>query len=137
MSDPSEKAGHRSLDDWLSDVQSSIRLIEKNTAGKTIEEFTSDIVLRDHVERRLTNIGEACKYIDRYFPDFQRTAPQIPWKDFARTRDKVNHGYFTLSPQRILVMAQQQIPIIRAEMDKLMNARAAARAMAAQQQLGR
>lgn len=63
MNRPGDKAKHRSLDEWLGDMHRDASAIVRNTANVTKEEFLANEVLQDHVVRRLTNIGEASKYV--------------------------------------------------------------------------
>ena len=51
----------------------------------------SDGLVYDAVRVRLIEVGEAVKSID---PDVLAHAPDIPWREIARMRDRLTHRYF-------------------------------------------
>lgn len=129
MNRPGDKAKHRSLDEWLGDMHRDASAIVRNTANVTKEEFLANEVLQDHVVRRLTNIGEASKYVGQFFPEFRDGMTVIPWSKLARTRDVLNHAYFGTDARLLWEMAQSDIPPINRELSTVINNRRTTRAL--------
>lgn len=128
MTRPGDKAKHRSLDDRLGDIRDDAALVVRNTDGKTYEEFEADVVLQDHVVRRIANTGEAAKYIGQFYPAFQEQVKYIPWSDLARTRDVLNHSYFGVDPRLVWAMARKNMPDVLARVTTVINNRTQGRA---------
>lgn len=59
----------------------------------TWEEYSTDSKTQDAIIRNLEIIGEAVKMLD---PETCAAEPQIPWSSFARMRDRLIHGYFSI-----------------------------------------
>lgn len=129
MSRPGDKAKDRSLDHWLGDMHRDAAAIVGNTANVTEDEFIANEVLQDHVVRRLTNIGEASKYIGQFFPEFRDSSTVIPWSKLARTRHVLNHAYFGTDPRLLWEMAQSHIPSIHRNLNVLISIRRSARSL--------
>ncbi|MHA2495411.1 MAG: HepT-like ribonuclease domain-containing protein [Candidatus Hodarchaeales archaeon] len=91
---------------FIEHIWECIELIEKYTKEKTRAEFIESTQLQDAVIHRLEIIGEAVKNIPE---DFKEKYPEIPWKDIARTRDKLIHGYFGIDLDLVWEIAQKDI----------------------------
>lgn len=137
MSRPGDKAKGRSVDDWLGDMHRDASAIVRNTATATKEEFLANEVLQDHVVRRLTNIGEASKYVGQFFPEFRDRTTVIPWSKLARTRDVLNHAYFGTDPHLLWEMANSHIPPIHRDLGVVIGNRRSARALGQMTDRGR
>lgn len=71
----------------------AIEKIEEFVAGMDFEEFRDDDKTVSAVVRKLEIIGEATKNI----PDEVRQKyPKLPWREMAKIRDKLIHGYFVV-----------------------------------------
>lgn len=75
----------------LKDIGEAIRRIQVYMTGMTYEAFLADTKTQDAVVRNLEIIGEATKQLSE---SVRRQAPQIPWHNVARMRDKLIHHYF-------------------------------------------
>ena len=53
---------------YLYDMQQTCRLLAAFLAGKTFEEYTTDVLLRSAVERQLTILGEALNRLMKIEP---------------------------------------------------------------------
>jgi uncharacterized protein with HEPN domain len=75
-----------------------------------------DPLVLDAVRVRLIEIGEAVKSL----PDtLLSTEPEIPWDQIARLRDRLAHRYFDTSHQILAATVQDDLPILRAAVDRL------------------
>lgn len=129
MNRPGDKAKDRALGEWLGDMHRDAGAIVRNTADVNEDEFLKNEVLQDHVIRRLSNIGEASKYVGQFFPEFQNKVTLIPWSKLARTRDVLNHAYFGIDPQLLWQMARIDIPPIHRDLGIVINNSRSARAL--------
>ena len=91
---------------FIEHIWECIQLIEKYVKDKSQIDFTNSTQLQDAVIHRLEIIGEAVKNIPE---DFKSQYPEIPWKDIARTRDKLIHGYFGIELDSVWEIVQQDI----------------------------
>ncbi len=62
-------------------------------------------------------MGEATKNIPR---DFKKDHPDAPWAEMARTRDKLIHGYFDASAERIWFIIKDDIPEVKVKIRTLL-----------------
>lgn len=97
----------RSYADYLHDILDMIAKVQRFVSGVNQVEFAANEEKVFAVIRALEVIGEAVKYIpqaerDRY--------PQIPWQAVAGMRDKLIHGYFVVSVNRVWATVQQDLP---------------------------
>jgi uncharacterized protein with HEPN domain len=79
---------------YLTDIDGAISAIQTYTNGITYEEFLGDRKTREAVILNFVVIGEAIKKIP---PEITDRYPNVPWREFAGMRDKMVHGYFTIS----------------------------------------
>lgn len=101
---------------------SRARLEDILVACRIIEDYASraedgDIVF-DAVRIRLVEIGEAVKDLD---PSVTASEPDIPWADIARMRDQLAHRYFDTSHAIVMTTARQDIPHLRAAVERLLD----------------
>src|SRR4051812_29616507 len=83
---PPEPGDPAALHDMLKAGETVVRYV----AGKTREEFESDEMLRDAVERKIEIIGEAARRLSQSLQD---SNPQIPWRKIVATRHVLAHDY--------------------------------------------
>ncbi len=100
----------RSYADYLRDILDMIAKVQRFVSGVNQVEFAANEEKVFAVIRALEVIGEAVKYIpkaerDRY--------PQIPWQAVAGMRDKLIHGYFVVSVNRVWLTVQQDLPSLQ------------------------
>ena len=81
----------REFRDYLSDIFDTIEKIEGFTQDISFETFAEDEMRVFAVVRALEIIGEATKNVPM---DLKENYPSVPWKEMARTRDKLIHFYF-------------------------------------------
>lgn len=75
---------------YLIDLVEFSERILRDTENVSEEEFSQDQILQDAILRRLEVLGETAKRV----PDeFRSKHPEVPWREIARTRDKVIHNY--------------------------------------------
>ncbi len=92
---------------FLKDILNSMELIEDYVDGLDFDEFKKDQKTIDAVIRNIEIIGEASKQIPE---DIKRKYTIVPWKEMARMRDKMIHGYFNIMHEILWETAKHDIP---------------------------
>ncbi|MCK4642905.1 DUF86 domain-containing protein [bacterium] len=78
---------------FIRHIFESLELIEEFTKNFTREEFKKDEKTQAAVIEKIQIMGEAAKSVSE---DLKDHYSDIPWKEMARTRDKLVHGYFSV-----------------------------------------
>jgi uncharacterized protein with HEPN domain len=93
--------------DYLRDILDMIDKVQRFVSAVDLTEFEANEEKVFAVIRALEVIGEAVKNI----PQAERERyPQIPWQAVAGMRDKLIHGYFVVSVNRVWETVQQDLP---------------------------
>lgn len=96
--------------DWrvyLDDMLECASHVLEYTAGMTFEQFLADRRTYDAVLRNLEIMGEAAKQVPS---DVRLRFPEIPWREVARFRDRLAHGYRSLDDEIVWDVVQHRIP---------------------------
>ncbi len=105
-----------SVRERLAHIARSITAIEGYWERKTFQEFASSEPLRAATERHLLIISEAVRHIPQSDRD---NHPQIPWRDIAGIGNILRHGYDIIDPQRIWSVVRDDLPALKAAVDKI------------------
>jgi len=92
---------------YLWDMPDAAKAISAFVAGRTFHEFQTDRMLRNAVERNMEIIGEAANRISK---KFQKSHPEIPWRNIIGQRNILIHEYGEVKNERIWVVATERIP---------------------------
>lgn len=104
---------------WLYDIANAIVEIDLffDNTDKTWHAYTRDLRTRRAVERNIEIIGEALNRI-------LSTAENIPISNSRKivdTRNRIIHGYDSVSDEMIWDIVILHLPILKAEVDVLLN----------------
>lgn len=113
------RAAHRSLDDWLSDIEENAAKVVAYTSTLSYDAFLANEPVRDLVQKKLENMGEATRYLHQLHPEFPPTCPSIPWRELADTRNRLTHGYFDVSPAIVWRVAVNEVPPVLTEIRRI------------------
>ncbi|MDP2853782.1 MAG: DUF86 domain-containing protein [Smithellaceae bacterium] len=102
---------------YLWDMLDAARAISAFVAGRTFHEFQTDRMLRNAVERNMEIIGEAANRISE---NFQKSHPEIPWRNIIGQRNILIHEYGEVKNERIWVVATERIPELVALLQTLL-----------------
>lgn len=103
---------------YLQDILESIEMILSYMGSKTEFEFVNDLMLQDAVVRRFEIIGEASSKLSEII---KTNNPEIQWRLMKGMRNKLIHEYFGVSPVTIYSTIQQDIPILKEQLEKIVN----------------
>ncbi len=84
------------LADYLDHVIQAIERIGRYTETMDELAFLQQDLVQDAVIRNIEVIGEACRNIDRLFPQFAKDHPELPLAIAYQMRNVVSHGYFKI-----------------------------------------
>ena len=82
------------LDDYLAHIIEAIERIDRYTDDMVEVAFLESQLIQDAVVRNLEIIGEASNNIEKHFPEFAATHPELPLAFAYQMRNAVAHGYF-------------------------------------------
>ncbi|RAV30039.1 HepT-like ribonuclease domain-containing protein [Sinomicrobium soli] len=107
----------RSEKKLLFDISTAIENIE-NYIGpqKVFEEYDSNAMLQDAVERNIEIIGEAVNRLLGINPDIKITNS----RRIVDARNKIIHGYDTIENSQIWGIIIIHLPVLKAEVDHLL-----------------
>ena len=74
--------------------------------------FFADKKTQAAVIRQIEIMGEAVK---RLSPELTAAEPIIPWRQIAGARDRLIHGYFNVDLDAVWAMVEQDIPMLRTQ----------------------
>lgn len=84
-------------------AQQTLAMQEKRTAA----ELTSDFQLRMALERVFILLGEATGRLEK---EFREKHPQVPWHKVIGMRNRIVHGYDTISLETVWHAAKESLP---------------------------
>jgi uncharacterized protein with HEPN domain len=102
----------------LEDIRHAAQQIQNFTAGRSLNDYKTDELLRAGVERLFILIGEALGRLEKIDAG---SLNQIT--DFRRIigfRNVLVHGYETIDDQIVWQMIQQHLPILKDQIEKLL-----------------
>lgn len=102
----------------LEDVRQASNLILDFTCGKALADYESDVLLRSAVERQFEIIGEAVTRLSRLDPE---TADRLAGrKRIIAFRNVLIHGYDVVEDVVVWDVVEQDLPILKSEVDELL-----------------
>lgn len=108
----------KNIQTWLEDIRLSIDEIEDFLPEKRdFFEFQKDIKTRKAVERNIEIIGEAINRILNVNPEIKITQA----RKIVDTRNRIIHGYDTISEDIIWLIVSKDIKKLRKEIIKLLD----------------
>lgn len=88
----------------------SVRDIQSFIDSKSETDYAQDAMLRAAVERKLEIIGEALQQVKRFFPEaIDRISDS---QQVIALRNRLIHGYSTVSDSLIWEILQKDIPVL-------------------------
>lgn len=102
----------------LFDMQHAANGIGLFTAGKTVEDFKSDLMLRSAVERQFEIIGEAMTRLRTRSPETLERFSE--YRRIISFRNVLIHGYDTVDDEVTWRIVTEKLPVFRAEVEGLL-----------------
>jgi len=106
--------------DWklfVEDILECVQKIEKYVQDMELEDFKESDITIDAVLRNLEIIGEAARNIDI---NIRKQYNDIPWQDIVDFRNRITHGYFTISLPIIWQIIKQELPPLKEKLNRIL-----------------
>lgn len=96
--------------DYLEHILQAIERIQDYTENVDEATFLHEKMTQDAVIRNLEVIGEASRNIERYFPEFAVSHPELPLASAYEMRNALAHGYFTIDLSIVWNTIENDLP---------------------------
>ena len=103
----------------LFDIQRAYARLARFTAGRSAADYDVDEMLRSAVERQFEIIGEALTRLLKAHPDVAQLISE--YRRIISFRNVLIHGYDAIRDAVVWEIVEQKLPILRAEVDALLN----------------
>ena len=103
------------LADYLAHVIEAIERIEQYVYDMDEITFLSNTLVQDAVIRNFEIIGEASNNIEKRFPEFVASHPELPLTSAYQMRNAVAHGYFKVDFEIIWNTIHRELPSLHAQ----------------------
>lgn len=103
---------------YLSNILESCDAIVNAMAGMDLDGYLSNRLVRSSVEREFTIVGEAIAVLSRKAPDVFVTITQA--RRIVDFRNQLTHEYPIIDDEAVWVIAQRDVPVLRAECEALL-----------------
>ena len=104
--------------EFLIHILEAIDAIQSFMGDMEYSQFVKDDKTVSAVIRKFEIIGEATKKLDRSITDQK---PNVPWKKMAGMRDRLIHDYFGVDLHLLWKTYQNEIPILKNEIQSLLD----------------
>lgn len=99
----------------LEHVRHSIGLIEKYTAGQTMDSFVGNDLLHNAVLYQFSVIGEAINHIDEKILSRQ----SYPWYRVRAFRNLIAHEYFNIKLEAVWQIIVKDLPELKLRIERI------------------
>jgi uncharacterized protein with HEPN domain len=103
------------LANYLAHILEAIERIEEYVSDMDELSFLENKMVQDAVIRNLEIIGEASNNIEKRFPQFAATHPQLPLSSAYQMRNAIAHGYFKVDLEIIWKTIHRELPGLHAQ----------------------
>lgn len=104
---------------YLWDIADAAESIRAFTAGKDLDAYLQDELLRAAVERKFGVIGEALSQLLRSLPEYRDRITMVG--EIVAFRNQIVHGYATLRDDMVWEIVRIYLPKLQAEVAELLN----------------
>jgi uncharacterized protein with HEPN domain len=91
--------------------------VQQFVAGKSFEDYRTNIMLRLAIERCIEIISEASRHIPA---QMKAEHPSVPWQNVADIGNVLRHAYQTVDPQIMWEVATHHLTGLRAAVEKML-----------------
>lgn len=92
--------------DRMAHIREAIASIREAVAGKTLQSFTADKLLRLAIERLLEIVSEASRHLPA---DLKADAPEINWRRLADLGNWLRHAYHRTDAGLVWTMIENDL----------------------------
>jgi uncharacterized protein with HEPN domain len=106
------------LADYLAHITESIERIDRYTDDMDEVAFLNNELVQDAVIRNFEIIGEASNNIEKHYPDFAASHPDLPLSFAYQMRNAVAHGYFKVDFEIVWKTIHRDLPGLHAQIQE-------------------
>jgi len=103
---------------YLWDIANAADSIRSFSAGKDLDAYLKDELLRAAVERKFGTIGEPLSQLLRHFPLYRERITLVG--DIIAFRNQIVDGYATVRDEMVWEIVQVYLPKLQAEVEELL-----------------
>ena len=103
----------------LQDALDAADAVRSFVAGRSLEDFRSDLMLRSAVERQFEILGEAIKRLGQLAPSFTDLIDS--YRRIIAFRNIIAHGYDILDPAVVWGVIEEDLPRLREQVQTLLS----------------
>jgi uncharacterized protein with HEPN domain len=104
---------------YLEHILQAIERIQRYTADIDEAAFLQNEMTQDAVIRNFEVIGEASRNIERHYPEFATTHPELPLASAYEMRNALAHGYFKVDLNIVWKTIENDLPELKAQTQAL------------------
>jgi uncharacterized protein with HEPN domain len=101
---------------FIDDMIRSIRRISAICGKHTLDTFAADQDSLELVTHHFEILGEASRHIPQGVMDEH---PEIPWRVIQSTRNRIVHGYFSVSATTLWLSVNEDLPGLLPQLQEL------------------
>lgn len=116
------KADTLRIRDYLEHILTAIDRINRYVLSMDEDQFQHDEKSQDAVIRNFEVIGEACRNVEKYHPEYAASHPEVPWVIAYEMRNALAHGYFLVDMSVVWRTIQADLPEMELQIQTLLNA---------------
>ncbi|MCX7692782.1 DUF86 domain-containing protein [Tepidimonas taiwanensis] len=109
------------LADYLAHIAEAIERIDRYTDGMDEMAFLNNELVQDAVIRNIEIIGEASNNIEKHYPEFATSHPELPLSSAYQMRNAVAHGYFKVDFEIVWRTIHRDLPALHKHVRKLVD----------------
>jgi len=113
------KADKFRLHDYLQHILEAILRIDEYTDDMIECTFVDNKLVQDAVIRNLEIVGEACRNIERDYPEFQKKYPDLPLGIAYEMRNALAHGYFAVDLEIVWRTVENDLPLLKKQVQTI------------------
>jgi uncharacterized protein with HEPN domain len=102
----------------LEDIRHAAQLIQDFATGRSLTDYTSDMMLRSAVERQFIIIGEALSRLEKL--DAALSGRITNYRQIIGFRNVLVHGYDAIDDPIVWQVIQQDLPELKKQAEDLM-----------------
>ena len=118
MKQPDQPQNRRDPRVYLLDIRQAIDLVSAAVQDKALPDYERDAILRSAVERQFITVGEALMQMLRFTPELQVRISHT--RQIIAFRNILVHGYADIAHDVVWAAAQEDLPVLRCEVDALL-----------------
>ena len=102
----------------LEHILTAIGNVEEFTNNVNLEDFANNKILFFAVVKNIEIVGEATYMLTK---EYKESHQSVPWQVIEKMRHVLVHGYYTISPEKVWETVQEDLPILKSQIETLLN----------------